>query len=375
MIEQKKKTGRRVKYKKARGHGGHHGGSWKVAYADFVTAMMALFLVLWLVSQGDHKLKAAIANYFRTPGAFDTARGNIMGQGESGEMKLDTLMATRDDEKALYSTAALLRKKLSQVNRDQIKIDITEDGLHIQILDKADQVSFQSGSAELAENTRNILKEIATTICGLPNRIDIGGHTDSYTFPNAEYTNWELSADRANAARRALETDCVKPESIRRIVGYGDTKPLVLDDPYAPANRRISIMLLWQKSVVEDKKAVDALSEDKSPKTNTQIEAEHSKSDDEIEAESSKTDSKNEEKMNKKGEDKISKSEDKTSKSGARTEAKPLKSSASPASKPVKSGARIENKPVKSSPHAREKSPPVEEVRQRRVRPQEADGN
>ena len=107
MLEVKKKPVRRVRVKKARHHGGHHGGSWKVAYADFVTAMMALFLVLWLVSQGDHKLKAAIANYFRAPGAFDTTTGNVFSSHTSADEKLNTALATRDDEKALYSTASL----------------------------------------------------------------------------------------------------------------------------------------------------------------------------------------------------------------------------------------------------------------------------
>jgi chemotaxis protein MotB len=237
----------RVRTKKVRHHGGHHGGSWKVAYADFVTAMMALFLVLWLVSQGDQKLKQAIANYFRAPGAFETAQGNIF-QGKDGtDNPVSTSMATKDDEEALFNTAALLKKRLSQLaSNDQIKIDMTEEGLHIQILDKADQVSFQLGSAQLANSTREILAQIAVTICELPNPIQIGGHTDSYTFPSEGYTNWELSADRANAARRELINNCVNSERIRRIVGYADTMLLVPEDPYAPANRRISIMVMWQ---------------------------------------------------------------------------------------------------------------------------------
>src|ERR1700742_4047784 len=140
---------KRVRRKKARHHDGHHGGSWKVAYADFVTAMMALFLVLWLVAQGDQRLKVAIANYFRQPGAFSTVKGNIF-KGEDtgskdGDNKLTTILSTRDDEKALYSTAALLRKKLSQIaGKDRIKVDMTDEGLHIQILDKADRASFPS---------------------------------------------------------------------------------------------------------------------------------------------------------------------------------------------------------------------------------------
>src|SRR5689334_18487200 len=142
-IDTKTRPVTRIRIKKVAAHGGHHGGSWKVAYADFVTAMMALFLVLWLVSQGDQKLKTAIANYFRAPGTFDTTRGNIMTGGANGDSKVSTLMATKDDQAALYSTAELLKKKLTSLGgNDQIKIDITDDGLHIQILDKADAASF-----------------------------------------------------------------------------------------------------------------------------------------------------------------------------------------------------------------------------------------
>jgi len=254
MIDQKKPS-RKVRVKKVKGHGGHHGGSWKVAYADFVTAMMALFMVLWLVSQGDQKLKKAVASYFRTPGVFDTTHGTDLVGSETTNGIMDTQLATNDDQVALNGKADLLRKKFSSVgDRDQVKIDITQDGLQIQILDKADEVSFKLGSAELSPSARTILSEIAKIICDVPNPIAIAGHTDSYTYPGMKYTNWELSADRANAARRELEANCVKPEHIKRIIGYADTRLLAPKDPYAPANRRISILLLWQKSAAENLK-------------------------------------------------------------------------------------------------------------------------
>ena len=247
MSEPEKKPRRRVK--KVKGHGGHHGGAWKVAYADFVTAMMALFLVLWLVSQADTKLKQAIANYFRTPGVFDTVKGGIM-PGQTKTTKEPEDLTFKDDEDALFSIARALRKEMESRNelnevKDRVKIEMTEEGLRIQILDKANEVSFPSGSPQLAEDARLILREIAEAICELPNPILIGGHTDSHVFSaDNSYTNWELSADRANAARRELQTGCVKPEQIRKIVGYADTVPLVPGDPYAPANRRISITVL-----------------------------------------------------------------------------------------------------------------------------------
>ena len=255
--EEPPKGRRRVK--KSKGHGGHHGGAWKVAYADFVTAMMALFLVLWLVSQADTKLKEAIASYFRSPGVFDTVQGGVL----SGSKKVSnepTSGTSKDDEQALFSVAENLQKKFStrpefSKVKDQVKVDVTEEGLRIQIIDKADKVSFTSGSAELNPEATAILTEIAKGVCGLPNKINIGGHTDSYVFPAAKggYTNWELSADRANAARRVLQTVCVKPEQIRRIVGFADTEPMVPNDPFAPANRRISITVLRQMSATDGK--------------------------------------------------------------------------------------------------------------------------
>jgi chemotaxis protein MotB len=242
-----KKPRRRVK--KVKEHGGHHGGAWKVAYADFVTAMMALFLVLWLVSQADTKLKQAIANYFRSPGVFDMQAGGIVS-GPKKVSKDPTPLTSKDEEQSLFGIATTLKKKFDtrpefSKYKDQIKIEMTEQGLRIQILDKADRVSFASGSATVTPDASAILKEIAAAICELPNPLLIGGHTDRVAFPaESDYTNWELSADRANAARRTLESSCVKPESIRRIVGYADTEPLIPEDPYAVANRRISITVM-----------------------------------------------------------------------------------------------------------------------------------
>lgn len=256
--EEAPKPRRRVK--KARGHGGHHGGAWKVAYADFVTAMMALFLVLWLVSQADVKLKQAIAAYFRSPGVFDTMAGGILSAAKKVSNE-PTNQTSKDDDQALFSAAETLKKQFDtrpefSKSKDRIKIEVTEEGLRIQIVDKADRVSFQSGSADLGEDAKAVLEEIAQGICTLPNKINIGGHTDSRVFPsNNGYTNWELSADRANAARRTLEANCVKPEQIRRIVGFADTELIVPNDPFSPANRRISITVL---RLAEQPKAADA---------------------------------------------------------------------------------------------------------------------
>ena len=245
--EEAPKPRRRVK--KVKGHGGHHGGAWKVAYADFVTAMMALFLVLWLVSQADTKLKEAIASHFRNPGVFDSVKGGILNQAKKVS-KEPTSLTSKDDEQMLFSVAQSLQKKFAtrpefSKYKDQIKIDVTDEGLKIEIIDKADKVSFPSGSADLTAEARAILSEIANGLCDLPNKINIGGHTDSHVFPSDKgYTNWELSADRANAARRVLESVCIKPSRINRIIGFADTVPLIPEDPYSQANRRISITVL-----------------------------------------------------------------------------------------------------------------------------------
>lgn len=245
--EEEPKPRRRVK--KVKGHGGHHGGAWKVAYADFVTAMMALFLVLWLVSQADVELKQQIASYFRNPGVFDSTAGGILSQAKKVS-KEPTTQTSKDNEQALFSVAQTLQKQFGtrpefSRYKDRVQIDVTDEGLRIQMIDEADKVSFQSGSADLGEDAKAVLAEIAGGICTLPNKINIGGHTDSRVFPsNNGYTNWELSADRANAARRTLEANCVKPEQIRRIVGFADTELLVPNDPFSPANRRISITVL-----------------------------------------------------------------------------------------------------------------------------------
>jgi chemotaxis protein MotB len=246
QAEPEKKPRRRIK--KVAGHGGHHGGSWKVAYADFVTAMMALFLVLWLLSQADSKLKESIANYFRSPGVFNSQAGGVL----SGPKKVshDPSPEATTEQNMFNEVASNLKKQFSSRpefanHKDRIKVEVTEEGLRIQIIDKADQVTFESGSAELNQIGREVLAEIAKAVCRLPNPVAIGGHTDNHLFPSgSRYTNWELSADRANAARRALESGCVKPEQVRRVVGYADTEPLYPNQPASPANRRINITLL-----------------------------------------------------------------------------------------------------------------------------------
>lgn len=257
----------RRRIKKVVMHGGHHGGSWKVAYADFVTAMMALFLVLWLLSQADTKLKQSVANYFRSSGVFSQQAGGIMNgpkkvsQDPSSDSTLEQNMFT---DIATRLKGQLSSRSEFKGDKDRVKIEVTEEGLNIQIVDKADRVTFESGSAELNPTARQVLVEVAKEICKLPNPIAIGGHTDKHLFPaGSSYTNWELSADRANAARRALEGGCVKPEQVRRVVGYADTQLLYPNQPFAPANRRINISVLrmHKAGAINDDKKLGAIGE------------------------------------------------------------------------------------------------------------------
>jgi chemotaxis protein MotB len=252
----------RIVIKKKRGGHGHHGGAWKVAYADFITAMMALFLLLWLVSQGDQKLKEALANYFRNPGVFSSSSAGILpgGQGlnkEGTATQLAQATPPVDQEMAVLQRAAKqMEESFSKVARfasirNQIRISVTREGLEIQLVEKAGRVFFDVGSAHPKDYTRDVLLEIAKEIGQLPNQIIISGHTDHrlYSSPTG-YTNWELSTDRANSARRILTENGLKPEQVVRIVGYADTVPIEPKDPYADANRRIAILVLSRAAPV-----------------------------------------------------------------------------------------------------------------------------
>ncbi len=251
--------------KKKGGHGGAHGGAWKVAYADFVTAMMAFFLLMWLLNSADKNTKAGIAGMFQDPNFFNTERGKEilsnygkgilpggrgMAPGPDGGGAADASAAERE-RKALQSTADAIQSafdtdEVLKIFKDQIHMDFTDEGLRIQIQDKAARVLFDSGSAKLKPYTLSILQEIARELGKLPNRVVIGGHTDSQQYANNAYTNWELSSDRANAARRVMVSapQGLRPDQVRRVTGYADTMPVEGMDPKDPQNRRISIVVL-----------------------------------------------------------------------------------------------------------------------------------
>jgi chemotaxis protein MotB len=230
-----------VIFKKARGHSGHHGGAWKVAYADFVTAMMALFIVLWLMNTSDH-VRKVIAGYFNDP----QGRSSLTGSDRSGSA--DNLPLTRDNirdfkqrlEKAIMQTDHF--KALS----NQIEITVTPEGLRIELLESKNGTFFDTGRTTLNENGRDLLTILAGQIKDIPNSISIEGHTDSQPYANAaDYGNWELSTDRANAARRLMQDKGLRHNQVSQVRGYADQRLRLPNNPLDPSNRRISLIVQY----------------------------------------------------------------------------------------------------------------------------------
>lgn len=253
MEDRSKVIIRKVKKKT---HGGHHGGSWKVAYADFVTAMMAFFLLLWLLSMVAPDKRASVAEYFQNfnilksdtqhsgSSILDKSAGVLeMGQvvkKEQLRMKAET--KTSPEELAKIMRVAIEDKLQSMKN--QVFIDTTKEGIRIQIVDNEGSEIFRLGSDDPTEKARQIIRLVSENIREKPNRIVLEGHTDSAPFKNAQITNWELSTSRASAARRELEKNGIEPGRIARVVGYADQELLFKENPKDPRNRRISIILL-----------------------------------------------------------------------------------------------------------------------------------
>ena len=271
--------------------GGHHGGAWKVAYADFVTAMMAFFLLLWLLGITDETVRGGIAEYFKSPspligpGGASTSMIKLGGSNEiprgdgetpneqSKDGKKDTPEEVKivevQDKKVLDQLMIKLKEAIEKSEmlndfKDQIFLEVTPEGLRIQILDKDKRPMFSSGSEKLKPYMRVILQEIAKVITKYaPNKISITGHTDAATFGKGvieyetvdgevikkQYSNWELSADRANAARRELIKGGMPTEQVGRVVGLASSVLFDKSNPYNPINRRISIIVMNQSTV------------------------------------------------------------------------------------------------------------------------------
>jgi chemotaxis protein MotB len=238
--------------KKKGKHAGHHGGAWKVAYADFVTAMMAFFLVMWLVSQSK-PVKAGVAGYFRDPGAFDTPRGDGIlsgGRQPSPQAPDDGKDEAATERARLERSIGHIQEQLKRVPEfktleKQIEFTLTSDGLRIDLIDTSGSSFFDSGSAGMRSQTESILKVIARELGTLNNAITVEGHTDSLQYASTDkYTNWELSADRANAARRVMEREALKPGQIVGVRGLADRQLRIVDNRLDPRNRRVSVLVM-----------------------------------------------------------------------------------------------------------------------------------
>jgi chemotaxis protein MotB len=226
------------------GHGSHNGGAWKVAYADFVTAMMALFIVLWLLNSSG-KVKKAVEGYFRDPLSSRKETGSEkVGEDESVPgVPLDKQNVLK--LQAQIQKAILQRKDLEKLAK-QIELTITPEGLRIELIEDKNGTFFQSGSAKLSDAGQKLVEMLAGQLKSLPNHLLLEGHTDAqpYSTDNG-YTNWELSADRANSARRLLQQDGVGRNQISQVRGYADQLLRVKNDPLDPTNRRVSLIVQW----------------------------------------------------------------------------------------------------------------------------------
>jgi chemotaxis protein MotB len=265
---------RRIK----KAHGGHHGGAWKIAYADFVTAMMAFFLLMWLLGSTSKGELNGIAEYFNNPlkvamgggsgsgdsssvlkgGGTDLTRTN--GQVKKGDIEAKkrtiNLQALKADHRKAEEER--LKKLMADVGtvldnnprlkafREQILLDITKDGLRIQIVDDKNRPMFDTGRAAVKDYLRDLLRSIGGVLNEVENKVTLSGHTDAYAYQNGQrgYSNWELSADRANASRRELIAGGMSEGKIYRVVGLAASAPFNAQDPMDPANRRITIIVM-----------------------------------------------------------------------------------------------------------------------------------
>lgn len=297
-----------VKKIKKGGHG-HHGGAWKIAYADFVTAMMAFFLLMWLLGSTTKEQKQAISDYFNNPSAIsgpggastsmikigggkdvtysegDTKRGSNekdVVKEIQAQKKSEVGEVTQDDKQRLLDLKKELEKEIDASEalkpfKDQLLLEITKEGLRVQIVDKENRPMFSSGSAVMQPYAIGILKEIGKVINHVPNKISLSGHTDAtpYSKFNNMYTNWELSADRSNASRRALISGGMDEDKVARVVGLSSAVLFDKDNPYNPINRRISIIVL-------NKETEDAILHDEGKLDQTTAESNHSASAPEV---------------------------------------------------------------------------------------------
>ena len=234
--------------KKKGGHGGHHGGAWKVAYADFVTAMMSLFIVLWLLNSSK-KVQEAVGGYFKDPSGTAQKIGSTMeGAGEYFILTKDNMPKLKDQ----------LEQKIRELTsfeklKNHIEMTVTNEGLRIELMESVSGTLFDNGSPKLNSDGRELLISLAQEMGKLPNKISIEGHTDSKPYATTgNYSNWELSTDRANAARRLMQANGLGASQVSQVRGFADQRLRKLEDPLDASNRRISLIVQYTVKTDDD---------------------------------------------------------------------------------------------------------------------------
>ncbi len=256
--------------KKKGGHGGHHGGAWKVAYADFVTAMMALFIVLWLLNSSK-QVQEAVGGYFKDPtGTSKKVGSNMAGAGENFILTRDNMPKLKEElQKAMGQVADFEKLK------SHIEMTVTTEGLRIELSESASGTFCDSGRAKLNADGAGLLITLAQELGNLPNKLSIEGHTDSQPYAQSTtYGNWELSADRANAARRVMQANGIRVDQVTQVRGFADQRLRKEDAPLDPANRRISVIVQYiPKKNDDDEEKPKGSSEEKPGKNGAPIAA------------------------------------------------------------------------------------------------------
>ncbi len=228
--------------KKKKGHGGHHGGAWKVAYADFVTAMMALFIVLWLMN-ASKQVQEAVGGYFKDP------RGTAKRVGSNQNGSDAYVALKKQDMEKLKEQLLQSIHHLDPLDKlkNQIEITVTAEGLRIELMESAKGTFFELGSAKPTPALRDLLSVLSVELGKLPNKISIEGHTDSMAYTQAKgYDNWDLSTDRANEARRLMQAEGIRMDQIAQVRGFADRQPRLPAHPEDPSNRRVTLIVQYQ---------------------------------------------------------------------------------------------------------------------------------
>jgi len=261
MAEQKSIIIKRIKKKK--GEGGH-GGSWKVAYADFVTAMMAFFLLMWLITMVSPEKRARVASYFKYYAIFDKSGVSMFEgggkdiisiggegvnipeeKGKSGKVKQKTPTQIKEE------VQEKIEKKLGYL-KNQVVVEVLNNSVRIDIVDSEGDPIFPVGDSNFTDTGKKILKEITESIIDMDNKIIIEGHTDALSYKTNRFTNWELSTERASSARRFMESMGLNPDRVAMVTGYAATRPLIKENPNDPRNRRVSIVINYDNPVGQD---------------------------------------------------------------------------------------------------------------------------